>query len=113
MRTSKRTALCRRGRCTDSVGRSDFCEPAVNLLLEGSDFFHRTFFGSHSSDLGLQHTTLTSAGLPRVRESRRRSFEEIIGKVILDEWGSRAIGTSSWRAPATAGAIKVNTNETN
>jgi hypothetical protein len=27
-----------------SVGCSDFCEPAIDLLLEGSDFLHRTLF---------------------------------------------------------------------
>jgi len=43
------TQMERRG----SVGHNGLCKPAVNLLPEGIHFFHRTFFGSHSGDLGL------------------------------------------------------------
>ena len=48
------------------------------------------------------------------RVMRRGSFEEkVIGKVVLNKWGSRAIRASSWGTPAAAGPVEVNTNETN
>ncbi len=39
--------------------------------------------------------------------------EKVVGKVVLNKWGSRAIGASSWGAPAAAGPVEVNTNEAN
>ena len=42
----------------------------------------------------------------------RGSLEEkVVGKVILDKWGSRAVGASSWGTPAAAGPVEVDTNE--
>lgn len=42
----------------------------------------------------------------------RGSLEEkVIGKVVLDKWGSRAIGASSWGTPAAAGPVEVDTDE--
>jgi hypothetical protein len=37
--------------------------------------------------------------------------EKVIGKVVLNKWGSRAIGASSWGAPAAAGPVEVDTDE--
>ena len=42
----------------------------------------------------------------------RGSLEEkVVGKVILDKWGSRAVGASSWGTPAAAGPVEVDANE--
>ena len=42
----------------------------------------------------------------------RGSLEEkVIGKVVLDKWGSWTIGASSRGAPAAAGPVEVDTDE--
>jgi hypothetical protein len=58
--------------------------------------------------------TLTSASLAEFRVIWGRSLEEkVIKKIVLNKWRSRAIGASSWGAPAAAGPVEVDVNEAN
>ncbi|KAF8266292.1 hypothetical protein EI94DRAFT_1851137 [Lactarius quietus] len=61
-----------------------------------------------------QHMTVASTGLTEFSVMWHRSLEEkVIGKVVLNKWGLRTIGASSWGALATAGPIEVNADEVN